>query len=889
MKFIFLFILGCALLTGCGATPTPAIATQVPTFAPLVLAQTTNAPTPTGAPGATLLPSPPPVSVPTETPPHATAASSPSPAREAPTILTSFKLLDLPGEGRAPGPLALIGSTLYAANRRSGNVAIVADDRARAFIPLGINPNALLSAPARNRIYAATYETPTLFLIENDRVVNQVRAGGAVNALALDGDTLYVGLDSNAIIERYDANTLAKKDELKLSQGFGVSSLVLDRERNRLYVAEYGKIITLALDSFQELTTLSAPYLYADFAVNPADGSIWTGAYDEASSRAYVVGYKPDGQEISRLYLGADLQAATFDDTGRVYVLDRFNNQVHVIQTPQAQLVATVAVNELPSDAVFDPTRKAVFVSSQSDDNLTVIDVPSLRAVNTIPLANNISALASNTGLNRVYVANASSNSVFVIEDTRVVGQVKTGNGPVDLAVDETTNRLYVASRADGMLTVIDQNTLEITASQFITRFLSTVAVDPVNKKLFAGSTQLNPETLKPEATFFAQGLTINSQSSVQYARANPTLKKLYGTASNGVPGSNSRVTLYRFTYDDLNKSTLLGSKNGGNTTALVIDPATNNLFATDTHPLAYRSGLDVFDANDNLVQSLALAARTTSLVVNPATHHLFLAHAGTFQPGQTTPPPDDTVEILDTRTLGHVATLDVSGSPVRMTLLDDRVYVASHDDGSITIIGDALTKQPLAPTPTLTPTPFPTWTPTPQPRTAQPQATAILTPTSTPGLAASDCTIGIAEPLRSRADEIGRAALGCPTGAAGTSDKFAFQPLKTASSFMFDDFRDENAKKVTVLFPDKNYRVYPDTWKDGDEDQQCKVEANTPWRPKRGFGSVWCNEPAVQALGGGAREEHSANVTEQLFEHGKIWFVPDVGTFVLFDTGTWE
>lgn len=886
MKFISLFLAGCALLVGCGTAPAPpTIETQAPTFAPLVLAQTTNAPTPTPAPGVTIQPSPPSTSAPvaTEVPPSTSTASSPTVVRQAPAILTRFKLLDLPGEGRSPGPLALVGNTLYVANRRSGNIAIVTDDRARAFIALGINPNALLSDPAHNRIYAATYETPTLFLVENERVVSQVRAGGAVNALALDGETLYVGLDSDAVIERYDANTLTKKDELKLSQGFGVSSLVLDPERNRLYAAEYGKIIVLALDSFQELTTLPAPYLYADFAVNPADGSIWTGAYDEASSRAYVVGYKPDGQEIARLFLGADLQAATFDDAGRVYVLDRFNNQVHVIQTPQAQLVTTVAVNELPNDAAFDPTRKVVYVSSQSDDNVTVIDVPSLRRVNTIPLANNITALATNLGLHRVYAANTSSNSVFIIEDTRIVGEVKTGNGPMDLAVDETTNRLYVASRADGMLTVIDQNTLEITASQFITRFLSTVAVDPVNKKLFAGSTLLNLETLKPEATIFAQGLTINSESPVQYERVNPALRKLYGTASNGVPGSNSRVTLYRFTYDDLTHSTLLGSKNGGNTTALVIDPTTNNLFATDTHPLAYRSGLDVFDADDNLVQSLALSARTTSLVVNPASHHLFLAHAGSYQPNQTTPPPDDTVEILDTRTLGHVATLDVPGSPVRMTLLDDRVYVASHDDGSITVIGDALTAQPLAPTPTLTPTLFPTWTPTPQP-----PATAPFTPTSTPGLAASDCTIGIAEPLRAKADEIGRAALGCPTTAPSASDRFAFQPF--AEGVMFDDFRDENAKQVYVLFPDKSFRVFPDTWQEGDEERQCPdVDVHGLSRPKRGFGSVWCKEPDVQALGGGLRQEHAANVTEQQFEHGKIWFVQDVGTFVLFDAGTWE
>ncbi len=884
MKFHSLLLPLLILLSACSVltprTPTPSVSQIAATSFPTL-------PLPTATQTSTVTPLPPtPTHTHTSIPPTRTSAPPPTEIakRAAPEILGQFKVLDLPGEGRAPSALALLQKNMYVANRASANIGIIADDRVRAFIPLGVNPSALVADATGNRIYAATYETPTLFLIENDRITKQIAAGGRVNALALDGDMLYVALDSEAIIERYDANSLTKKDQLKLAQGFGVSDLVVDKERNRLYAAVYGKIVALDLAAFQELFTLNAPYLYNKFAVNPADGSIWSGVYDDQSSRPSVVGYNPDGQEIARLFLGADLQAATFDDVGRLYVLDRFNNQVHIIQTPQAQLVATVAVNEAPSDAVFDAARKVVYVANQENDNVSVIDLAALRVIATIPLANNITALASNPTRNRVYAANASTNSVFVIEGARVVGQVQTGNNPVDLAVDEKTNRLYVASRADGALTVIDENKLEITASQFITRFLSTVAVDSENKKLFAGNTLLDPETLKPVTTFFAQGLTLNSQTSAQYARVNPALKKLYALASNGVPGSNARVTLFRFLYDDLAQSELLGSKNSGNTTALAIDATTNNVFAANFHPLAYSSGLDVFDSQDKLAQSLALASRTTALVVNPATHHLFLSHAQTFRPTEREPQPrDNTIEILDTRTLGHVATLEVANDPTRMTLLNDQIYVASFRDGMITIIGDAETNQPPAPTPTLTLTPFPTMTFTPPP-------TATNIPASTPTnvAIASDCTADIAEPLRARVQEIGRAKIGCPTRAGETSDKFALQPF--ASGFMFDDFRDANAKQVTVLFPNKTWRVFPDTWRDGDEDKQCDVYVKPGlWRPKRGFGSVWCNEADVQALGGGLAEERSVMVTLQTFERGKILYFPDFGIFALFDDGTWE
>ncbi len=868
------------LLLGCASFAPPTVVSpilQATTFPTLPLPTATQAaiplsppPVATGAPTARL---------------SASTAETPLPTGSAePAILTQFKLLDLPGEGRSPSALALLGNALYVANSGSSNIGVIAEKDVREFIPLDVNPTALVADPSRNRIFAASYETPTLMLLEGNRVAKQMAVDGRVNALALDGDTLYAALDSDAIVERYDADSLTKKDQLKLAEGFGVSDLVVDPPRNRLYAAVYGKIVALDLEAFQELFTLGAPYLYSDFAVNPADGSIWSGAYDDQSSRAYVVGYSPEGQEVARLFVGKDLQATTFDEAGRLYVLDRYENKVYVIQTPQAQLVATLAVNEGASDAVFDSARRRVYVSNQDNDNVSVIDTDTLRVVETIPLANNITALAANPTRHRVYAANASANAVYVIENGSVVGQVAVGHAPIDMAVDSTTDRLYVANRADGTLTMIDEASLNIRASEFITRFLSTVAIDSEHRKLFVGGTLLDPETLKPETTYSAQGLTLNSQTTPQFERANPALQKLYALASNGIPGSNSRITLFRFLYDDLTQSELLGSRNGGNTTAFEIDSSTNNVYATNSHPFAATHGLDVFDASDNLVQSLALGSRTTSLAVNPTTHHLFLSHAQTTQPNSSGPAArDNTVEILDTRTLGRVGSLKVPNDPWRMTRLENQIYVASLGDGMITIIGDTPTNQPPAPTPTRTPSPFPTWTNTPRAPATPTRAASI-----TPGALAATCAFEIDQALRAKAETIGHANLGCPTKGAETSDQFAFQPF--ASGFMFDDFRDADDKRVTVLFPNKTFRVFPDTWRGGDEDKQCDAYVKPGlWRPKRGFGSVWCNEAEVQALGGGLVEERVVSVTKQLFERGALWHVPNVGTFALFDDGTWE
>jgi hypothetical protein len=274
-------------------------------------------------------------------------------------------------------------------------------------------------------------------------------------------------------------------------------------------------------------------------------------------------------------------------------------------------------------------------------------------------------------------------------------------------------------------------------------------------------------------------------------------------------------------------------------------------------------------------------------MALNPRTHHLFLAQAHSYDGSfSQNPPPDNTIDILDTRTLGLVGTIDAPQEPWRMTLLNDIVYVANYRDGSIMLIGDAETAEPPAPTPTLTPTPFPSWTFTPAP-----SPTATGAPTVTPVAAGAACAFEIAEALQTEPDASAVELLGCPIADAVVSERFAFQPLETNAAVMVDDFRDEANKLVTVFFPDGTFKNYRDVWKEGDEERQCLNVYVKPgiWRPKRGFGSVWCYQPQVQALGGGLVEERAVRVTEQRFEQGKIWSIPDVGSYILFEDGTWK
>src|SRR5436309_1374350 len=66
----------------------------------------------------------------------------------------------------------------------------------------------------------------------------------------------------------------------------------------------------------------------------------------------------------------------------------------------------------------------------------------------TVPVGNGPAGIAANSQTNRVYVANAASNTVSVVDSTRnvLVASVAVGRAPTGVAVNTATNRIFVAN-----------------------------------------------------------------------------------------------------------------------------------------------------------------------------------------------------------------------------------------------------------------------------------------------------------------------------------------------------------------------------------------------------------------------------------------------------------
>ncbi len=877
-----IIIIACLFLFIACATP-PRSPTRVDARETVFPSSTAIPPTPIATQSIPTLTNPP-TTIPTL---PASSATAPRVEIKAPTIVGRLRLRELNGAGRRPTALARIGPRLFVVNMESNNVAVIVNDDVTGFIPVGAGPNALTVDAERERVYVASYNAKQIALIAGLRVAITQDLHDQPNVLAFHDGLLYVGLANNPEILVLDGTTLQERAAIYVSHGFGIYGFALDGAHNLLYASAYGRVFVIDLATRRQMRSFTVENIYQSLTVNPVTGAPWLGAYDSQARKEFIGEYDREaGTPLARVEAGGDLRQALFDSAGaRLYLASAFDNRIDVIDALNKTRVAMIPTGLRPTALALDEKSKRLYVANNDSDSVNVIDLATNQVRTTIPLAMSVQSLASNETKGRVYVANSSSDSVFIIENGRVAREVPVGRHPHALARDDRTNTLYVANQADGTLTTIDENTLIVRSSTFITRVLTALDVDSTNRRLFADSTVFEIDPLRPLNNFIARGITLLSSSGAFDVRVNTANGKFYVSAWNGIPGSNSRTTLYAFSERDPNFQRMISPLNGGNVTAYGIDPNTNRLLAASTHPLGYTSALDLWNENDELVQTLALSSRTRGLTINPRTQHIFLSHSGTFEPFPgALKKRDDTVQILDTRTLGEIAWLDVPGAPGPSTRLGDTIYVAGLDDGAVTLIADLQLPAPPAPTPTFTPTPFLTLTPAPRPSptltrvpTASPQA--VATPACSHKLGTLANAIWVGEVA---------ARLGC---AVADERQIDAALMRFANGFLLDDL-EFDGKWILVIYDDHKYSSFRDTWDEGQPSDSCPAIAPlaNSVKPQRGFGKVWCEQIAVRVkLGSAPNPESLVRATRQQFQRGTIYRSDEVGVFIVLDDGTWR
>ena len=99
-----------------------------------------------------------------------------------------------------------------------------------------------------------------------------------------------------------------------------------------------------------------------------------------------------------------------------------------------------------------------------------------------------------------------------------------------------------------------------------------------------------------------------------------------------------------------------------------------------------------------------------------------------------------------------------------------------------------------------------------------------------------------------------------------------------------------EDTRRVYVLRASGRWTEYADTWKESDPVAGEGVPPLAMYKPIRGFGKVWQEQPGLrEALGWGIEPEHASAGGVQQFARGMMLLTDQSSVYVLFQDGTWQ
>ncbi|MFD2721556.1 alkaline phosphatase family protein [Hymenobacter monticola] len=237
--------------------------------------------------------------------------------------------------------------------------------------------------------------------------------------------------------------------------------------------AGWGKNSVQLLDvaTGQLLDTKEVPAAWAGLAFAPDGRTI----YASGGQHNRIHTFKVEGQKLladSALVLGEKWPkqkigvAGVAADAERLYAVTREDNSLYII-TRKTQQVERVV--KLPAEAygvVLHPTQRALYISLWGGHAVATYDLDHQVLLPTIPVGSHPNALAISRDGSRLFVANANSNSVSVINTRRglVTETLNTalfpaspaGSTPDGLALSADESQLFIANADNNCLAVFD-------------------------------------------------------------------------------------------------------------------------------------------------------------------------------------------------------------------------------------------------------------------------------------------------------------------------------------------------------------------------------------------------------------------------------------------------
>jgi len=277
-----------------------------------------------------------------------------------------------------------------------------------------------------------------------------------------------------------------------------------------------------------------------------------------------------------------------------------------------------------------------IYVANAESDSVSVIDGASSSVIATIPVGSTPHGIAVDAAANRVYVANSGSNEVTVIDggSNEVVAALSVGEEPWGLAADPNTGRVFVSNRGDGTVSVIDGHHNLRIGTVSVGDLPTAVAVNGDTGRVYvvsSGSGQLG--VIDGVSNLLIATLPLADDSSVE-------------AWDVGVDSGSNRVYVASSTAE---------ASDAGAGTVLVID-ASNNW----------------------LIDSFTVPSSVEALAVDSASGRIYVGGSS-----------DERMWVINARTgvVTSAVGLDAGLSAVDVDSAGGRVYVAHADSNSLSTI----------------------------------------------------------------------------------------------------------------------------------------------------------------------------------------------------------
>ncbi|MGA9839616.1 MAG: YncE family protein [Thermoplasmata archaeon] len=375
-----------------------------------------------------------------------------------------------------------------------------------------------------------------------------------------------------------------------------------------------------------------------------------------------------------------------------------------------------LAPNDVQPVAVaYDSGRREIFVANAGSNDVSVINDSTKKVVANITVGSSPEGVAYDPGVGEVFVTNSGSDSVSVINDSSdaVVATVPVGAGPIGVAYDNLTGQLVVANSGSDNLSVINDSSDTIARTLAAGSGPQSVVYDSGVQAVYvaeydsANVTAYNGtnDTLAANITvgFFPDALAYDSETAQVYvANSGSNNVSVINDTTDTVSASiGVRVLPDAVTYDSRKGEVFVADGGGANVTILndsTEQVVTNLTVGFSPSGLAYDRGRgDVFVTNA-ASDSISVINDTTSKVAQTLTiggAPYGVAYDSGTREVFVANYGTDKVNIISGATEKVVASVTVGSGPEAIAYDNgtSEVFVANELAGTVSVISDATNK----------------------------------------------------------------------------------------------------------------------------------------------------------------------------------------------------